>query len=240
MKCLRFTLKGKTAFFKQPEVNAIYYFSYGHIHKVALLGIFGAILGYHGYKSVVTSKKEFKEFPEFYEKLKDIKVSIVPKEEKGVFSKKVQVFNNSVGYASNEKSRNLIVKEEWLENPDWTIYVLLDNEESEKIASSITENCCIYYPYLGKNDHLATICDSEIIELEEKDSEECKIHSLCPTKLVTFDFDEMKFRYGEYLPVGLKSSTNHYELEMFYLTDAVVEDSKEPIYTDGKLNIVFY
>lgn len=240
MQCLKFTLKGRFAFFKQPEVNTFYYFSYGHIHKVALMGIFGAILGYSGYESIVKSQQDYDVFPQFYEKLKEIQVSIVPKAKQGIFRKKVQSFNNSVGYASQEAGGNLIIKEEWLENPEWTIYVLLDNEESQKIASSITENRCIYYPYLGKNDHLATICDSEIIELEEKDPEECQVHSLCPAKLVTFDFDEMEYRYGEYLPVGLKSSTNHYELEMFYLTDALVEDSKEPLYTDGKLNIMFY
>ena len=49
MEVLKFTLKGKTAFFKMPEVNTYYYFTYGNIHKVVLLGIFGAILGYGGY-----------------------------------------------------------------------------------------------------------------------------------------------------------------------------------------------
>ena len=48
MKVVRFTLSGKNAFFKKPEVNACYYFTYGQIHKVALLGMFGAIAGYDG------------------------------------------------------------------------------------------------------------------------------------------------------------------------------------------------
>ena len=39
MKVLRFTLSGKQAFFKKPEVNKYYYFTYGHIHRVALLGL---------------------------------------------------------------------------------------------------------------------------------------------------------------------------------------------------------
>ena len=41
MEILRFSLSGKTAFFKKPEVNTYFYFTYGNIHKVALLGIFG-------------------------------------------------------------------------------------------------------------------------------------------------------------------------------------------------------
>ena len=49
MESLCFTLSGKTAFFKKPEVNTYVYFTYGNIHKVALLGIFGAILGYGGH-----------------------------------------------------------------------------------------------------------------------------------------------------------------------------------------------
>lgn len=49
MKAVRFTLSGKSAFFKKPEVNTYYYFTYGQIHKVALLGMLGAIAGYNGY-----------------------------------------------------------------------------------------------------------------------------------------------------------------------------------------------
>lgn len=49
MRALKFTLSGKNAFFKKPEVNAYFYFTYGQIHRVALLGILGAIVGYKGY-----------------------------------------------------------------------------------------------------------------------------------------------------------------------------------------------
>ena len=44
MRALKFTLSGKNAFFKKPEVNAYFYFTYGQIHRVALLGILGAIV----------------------------------------------------------------------------------------------------------------------------------------------------------------------------------------------------
>ena len=40
LKVLRFQLAGRTAFFKKPEVNTYGYFTYGMIHKVALLGMF--------------------------------------------------------------------------------------------------------------------------------------------------------------------------------------------------------
>ena len=67
MRALKFTLSGKNAFFKKPEVNAYFYFTYGQIHRVALLGILGAIVGYKGYGCTGT-------YPEFYEKLKDLNV----------------------------------------------------------------------------------------------------------------------------------------------------------------------
>ena len=44
MEAVKFTLSGRNAFFKKPEVNAYYYFTYSQIHKIALMGMFGAIL----------------------------------------------------------------------------------------------------------------------------------------------------------------------------------------------------
>lgn len=107
--------------FKIPEVNSYVYFSYGHIHKVSLLGLLGAVMGYGGYNS-----QGEKEYPEFYEKLKDIKFLLCPKILMEVFQK--SVFNNSVGYASNEEGGNLIVKEQWLEDVEWYFYKIEDTE----------------------------------------------------------------------------------------------------------------
>ncbi len=76
MKILKFRLWGETAFFKKPDVNTYLYFTYSNIHKVALLGMFGAVLGYKGYNQM--TKEE--DLPEFYERLKKLKVGIEPKE----------------------------------------------------------------------------------------------------------------------------------------------------------------
>ena len=165
MKALKFILSGKTAFFKVPMVNSVCYFTYGNIHKPALLGMFGAILGYKGYGYEITN------FPEYYEKLKDVKISIVPNSENGYFNKKFQQFNNSVGYASQEQGGNLIVKEQWLEDPSWTIYIMLNNDESQKLADMIIHSQCVYIPYLGKNDHPATIEKAEYVEVKNVDAE---------------------------------------------------------------------
>ena len=103
-------------------IFAYTYFTYNNIHKPALLGMLGAILGYGGY----SQQKEEDTYPEYYQRLNEIKVSIVPVNNNyGVFSKKIQVFNNSVGYASFEDGGNLVVREQWLENPCWYIYILV-------------------------------------------------------------------------------------------------------------------
>ena len=110
MEALQFTLSGKDAFFKKPEVNTYHYYTFGQIHKVVLLGMFGAILGYGGYaqkkwESPKKGEPAVEDYPEFYERLKDIKISIIPQNERGYIPKKIQIFNNSVGYASGEIGR---------------------------------------------------------------------------------------------------------------------------------------
>lgn len=254
MKILKFTLSGETAFFKKPDVNTYVYFTYGNIHKVALLGMFGAILGYGGYNQMkFLDKKAI--FPEFYYKLHDVEVAIVPNNPKGFISKKVQVFNNSVGYASKEQGGNLIVKEQWLENPSWDIYVLVDNEESEKISEYILSHKAIYQPYLGKNDHFANIKDAELIEENniEKIINIREINSLFPKKLFEFqiqenDFDycsdediEDIFKYEEQLPIGLDENTNMYILEsLIYTNMKVINNNNITVYKVENKNIVFH
>lgn len=234
MRALKFILKGKTAFFKNPEVNSYYYFTYGNIHKPALLGIFGAILGYRGYES------KYDIYPEYYEKLQGIQISVLPHEKNGHFNRKIQHFNNSVGYASEELGGNLIVKEQWLENPAWTIYVLIDNDETQKLAQMILNKQCIYMPYLGKNDHLAIIENAQIIDLDLQKNNGIHIHSLSKASTIEFNWKTSFFKYEEFLPVALKKSTNLYILEKMILTDALVAESQVPIYKDEDKNVVFY
>ena len=233
MRVLKFDLKGKTAFFKSPEVN-LCYFTYGNIHKPVLLGIFGAIMGYKGYNN------GYDVYPEYYERLQHLKVSIIPGEERGVFDKKFQNFNNSVGYASQEQGGNLIVREQWLENPKWTIYVSLDSDESFKLADMIKNRECVYMPYLGKNDHPAVIENVEILSIEKTEAENQRIHSLAPADDLEFDWDDALYRYEEYLPAVLTERTNQYQMKKFVLTDAEVIAAKVPVYQDGGKNIVFY
>ena len=233
MQALKFTLSGKTAFFRRPEVNTYYYFTFGNIHKVALLGIFGAILGYQGYNNTI-------ELPEFYQKLKDIKLSILPHNKKGYFSKKMQYYNNSVGYASKEQGGNLIIKEQWLEDPCWDIVVLLDNEEANKLAKAIINKKCIFIPYLGKNDHPANITDPVIVDLEKRNIDEEFLAFL----FLKVDFEEADdidinfYKYEECFPFGIKKKTGLYEYMTFIHTNFYVD--KGAVYSFNDKNIVFY
>lgn len=278
MEILKFKLSGKTAFFKKPEVNTYYYFTYGQIHKAAILGIFGAILGYGGYGNVWMEKVERKSFqtclcqkqeqtvsglwhdikngdiffgkdrelPEYYRKLKNVKVGIVPCNKNGYIPKKIQTFNNSVGYASGEQGGNLIVKEQWLEAPEWDIYVLIDSEESRKLKEAIQKRSAVYPPYLGKNDHPAdiseiSICHGEKAEIEKNDAVE--ISSLFIKRYAVLDTDDEDmevrvFKYEESLPTGLEEESLLYRLEKLVYTNLpavsyegelyeIVEDKKK-------------
>lgn len=232
MKALKFTLSGDAAFFKVPSVNSNCYFTYGNIHKPALLGIFGAILGYAGYNNQTDI------YPEYYEKLKDLQISIIPNRRN--FKKKIQVFNNSVGYASRQEGGNLIVKEQWLETPSWAVYVMINSEESENLADHVIHRRCIYIPYLGKNDHPADIRDISYIEISENKDLHCMINSLSPSGQIDFDMSKATFKYEEFLPIRLDPELNQHELQKFILTDAVAEDSEVTVYKAEDKNIVFY
>ena len=256
MEALKFTLSGNGAFFKDNVINTVY-LTYGNIHRVALLGMFGAILGYGGYSKqndmLKKKNKKMPDYPEFYEKLKDIKISIVSNGKNGYFNKKLQAFNNSVGYASKEEGGNLIVKQFWLENPSWDIYILLDCDEAKKIADYIQNRKAIYLPYLGSNDHLANIMDVEIIDIEEKMSSEDETIEIL-SMIKDSDISEKKknvfsmgknsarddiYKYSEYLPVALSKDLNQHEKEKMTITNMSIILKKSYYKVEDK-NIVFY
>ena len=229
MEALKFTLSGETAFFKKPDVNTYLYFTYGNIHKIAILGLIGAAIGLEGYNF-----QEKLKFPKFYSELNNLNISIVPKNKRGYIPKKVQVFNNSVGYASQEQGGNLIVKEQWLERPSWDIYILVDdNKNIGKIKDSFLKNKFVYMPYLGKNDHYANITDAELVDLKEITSLET-VNSLFIKKYFEFKKEEKNifdldfqhedmWKYEERLPIALESQENQYITVPFIFTNMKVK-----------------
>ncbi len=239
-KAIKFKLFGKTAFFKKPEVNEYAYFTYNNIHKIALLGMLGAIIGLGGY-----NQQKENTYPEFYEKLKDLKIAIVPdKKLKGIYPKKIQVFNNSVGYASNEEGGNLIVREQWLENPSWTIYLYNDGfvEQNiyQKLKEYLLQRKTVYIPYLGKNDHPATITEVEEIDLQETKLD--YIDSIFIENIAIDDFesvDELAYLVKEIQPIKLQEEYNFYEYESFIYTNYYLKQKIDG-YKDRDVNLYFF
>lgn len=253
MKALKFNLSGETAFFKKPDVNTYIYFTYGQIHKIALLGILGSCLGLKGYNQ---QQKEDK-YPEFYDKLQDLKIAIVPKSShNGFIRKKVQTFNNSTMFCnkgSDKFGANLIINEQWLEKPSWDIYVLLEeNEVCAQLEHNFKNRVFKYIPYLGKNDHFANINNVEVIENIKKADNITKIDSMFKRDVVEFmeiddsydgtsyEDEELDFKYQEKLPYKLDELTNQYILDTFIYSNmrvSVLDDSC--IYRIKHLNICF-
>ncbi len=153
------------------------------------------------------------------------------------FNTKIQTFNNSVGYASKEEGNNLVVKEQWLENPSWDIYILDDgSDEYKKIKEYLINKKCEYIPYIGKNDHFANIRNIEIKTVTSKKSD--YIDSIFDESILSSyidEFEEMfafgidfakepEYKYKEILPTKLNEKIGYTDFKPF-------------IYTNKKLNI---
>ncbi|WP_044415682.1 type I-B CRISPR-associated protein Cas5b [Halarcobacter anaerophilus] len=236
MDAISFKLSGKTACFRKPDVNAYSYFTYNNIHKPALLGLLGAIIGLGGYNQLFEKNRDLKKgsleydegFPEFYQELKNLKISIIPLAKNGYFSKKIQVFNNSVGYASFEEGGNLIVREQWLENPAWQIIILDDGTKVyQKIKEYLQKGKAVYIPYLGKNDHFANINDVNPIKLE-KVIDSINISSLFNEKLLEISKipprGELSFYFKEISPIKLQKEYHFYEYVPLIFTNHRIND----------------
>ena len=231
MEAISFKLSGKTACFRKPDVNVYAYFTYNNIHKPALLGLLGAVIGLGGYTQLHDKNSSLgydDGYPEFYEKLKHLKVSITPLAPNGYFSKKIQTFNNSVGYASQEAGGNLIVREQWLENPAWQIMILDDgSNEYAKIVEYLENKKAVYIPYLGKNDHPANIVEVKHLKLDNA-VEGNKISSLFDEKILQISKVaprvERSFYFKEISPFTLQEKYHFYD------------EYKHLIFTNHKIN----
>lgn len=236
---IKFELSSRTAIIKKPESNETYY-TYKFPHKIMLLGILGAIIGLNGYNYYSFKKyleEPVEELPEFYSKLRNLKIAIIPNMKSKNFNTKIQTFNNSVGYASKEEGNNLVVKEQWLENPSWDIYILDDeSNEYKKIKEYLINKKCEYIPYIGKNDHFANIKNVEIKTVTSKKSD--YIDSIFDESILSGYIDEFvemfafgidfakepEYKYKEILPTKLNEKIGYTDFKPF-------------IYTNKKLNI---
>ena len=149
MKLISFDIQADFGFFRKPETNNTINLSYNIIHKPAILGLLGAIIGLEGYK-------EKGKLPAYYELLKDVKIGIEPlNHDKGSYAKTSIKYSNTVGYAN--KGTNFLTEELTLIEPAYRIYLLLEESISEQnqLIMSIKNGQTEYIPYFGKNEFAA-------------------------------------------------------------------------------------
>lgn len=239
MEAIKFTLSGIGATFKRPYINTIN-LTYSNIHKVALLGMFGAILGLKGHRH-----KEVDElFPEFYEKLKGLKIAIVP-HKNCFFQRDTKCFSETTGFFNDRET--LLVKEQFLIQPSWEIYVVQGATESqiyESLKYSLLNKESVFEPFLGKNHYPAEIKNVEIKHVHELE-ELYEIHSLFSCHEIEteepLDADKEYFCLKEFMPIRFTPYLNHYHEEELCLTNypVVLYSDKSIIYTDGQYNLYF-
>ena len=149
MKLVSIDFQSDFGFFRKPETNNTLNVSYNILHKPAVLGLMGAIIGLKGYQ-----RKG--ELPEYYEKLKDIKVGITPLDhENGNFTKTPIKYSNTVGYA-NARS-NFLTEELTLIAPKYRVFLMLNDSDKEQkqLLENLEGGKSEFIPYFGKNEFSA-------------------------------------------------------------------------------------
>lgn len=237
-KVISFDLFGDFGFFKKPFSNEKLdlYLTFNMLHKPALLGILGAVLGLPGYK-------KYGELPEYYEKLSSLKIGIEPIEknektgkvfhEKGIFPKFSVKYNNAVGYA-NSQGGILNIHEQLLLSPAYRCYILLDYAIEAGLQSQLEDylanGYAVYLPYFGKNEFSCWWEKESVKEYSTVDSNLnntfaiSSIFYLSETTLKDskkdlFDFfsTQNPFAFFERLPVGFMQVEDsfQYQVEKF-------------------------
>lgn len=237
MKLISFDLKADFAFFRKPDTNATINLSYNIIHRPAILGILGAIVGLEGYK-------EKKTMPQYYEVLKDIGIGIEPlNHDKGNYAKTNIKYSNTVGYAN--KGTNFLTEELTLINPEYRIFLLLDEKKKfhQKLGNYIQRGNAEYIPYLGKNEFSAWWNAASYKEYhfskKEIRNESVKIQTIFQKTntlkdnievrhpdLFNFDNTESPFIYFERLPKDFDLSLIQYDLKEFAFSNYQIKNAQ--------------
>ena len=222
-KLISIDFKADFGFFRKPDANNTINLSYNMMHKPALLGILGAIIGLEGFK-------ERGKIPQYYEQLKYVKIGIEPLEhEKGIYQKTTIKYTNTVGYANN--GSNYLTEESTLIKPSYRIYLLLEQENKfeQKLYDYLKNGKAEYLPYFGKNEFYAwwsvESFNEHIYELlfDEGKSKTIKTLFLKPSLLkdgkedipfdiFNFEKQETPYFYFERLPTGFDEKLMQYEI----------------------------
>lgn len=242
MKLISFDVQADFGFFRKPETNNTINLSYNIIHKPAILGFLGAVLGLAGYR-------EKGKLPAYYELLKDLKVGVEPlQHEKGNFGKTNIKYTNTVGYAN--KGTNFLTEELTLINPTYRIYLLLDESDAlqAQLLESLEKGQSVFIPYFGKNEFTAWWKPSSfkdyIFSKKEIDANQSvKISTIFQKDIELkgqveapfpdfplygdIDFEEMPFVYFERLPKQFDEELMQYELAEFAFSTYHIKNAQQ-------------
>ncbi len=249
MKLISFDLKADFAFFRKPDTNATINLSYNIIHRPAILGILGAIIGLDGYK-------EKGIMPQYYEVLKDVKIGIEPlNHDKGNYTKTNIKYSNTIGYAN--KGTNFLTEELTLVNPVYRIYLLLSEEDvyQNQLVDNIKTGCAEFIPYLGKNEFTAWWNSDSYKEYHfsnnEIPKESVRICTIFQKEtvlknnvetpfpdLLNFDNTESPYIYFERLPMDFDLSLMQYNLSEFAFSNYQIKNAQtlENLFFVNELN----
>lgn len=224
-KLISFDIFGEMGFFKKPDINSGVYLTYNMLHKPALLGILGAVIGLSGYK-------ENGKLPEYYNILRELRIGIQPlNSDKGNYTKTVIKYNNGTGFAN---VGILNISEQVLISPSFRCYLLLNlgNNAHETLLDYLKKGKAEYIPYMGKNEFSAWW--SNVQEYPNARPFEYdrnyKIKSIfsktdAVSKYVAKSFlrsasSAIPFLYFERLPIGFDEQLMQYEYADFAYSDA--------------------
>lgn len=106
------------------------------------------------------------QYPEYYRKLKHLKIGIKPLEGNFPFNKIMNTYNSRNSYFGGDKYENISRHEQILIRPVYRIFVYDETNEEilTELAERIKNNNPVFMPYLGKNEFIANFDNLEIID----------------------------------------------------------------------------
>ena len=219
MEVLNFVLKGQMAHFKNPENNLNVELTYGNIHKPALLGLLGAVVGLKG-------RNQYKElgYIEYYNELKDLEIAIVP--HKPYWNKFIDELTNTTGFAN--KQFNQIIRRQYLANVSWDIYIRQNTVKDDlwKVLKFNLLNGISYY-------HISLGCRKNSARIENvKILEDKKIENIdyCDSIIKFSDVNNIQqetisdnwdiaFCLKENMPIGLDKNTLYTKEDLMFTSN---------------------
>ena len=244
-KLISIDLKAPMGFLKKPDINEGIYLTFNMLHKPVLLGILGAIAGLKGYQNEG-------ELPEYFQRLKDLKIGIQPleydeksKNNRGNFQKTTIKYNNAVGYA-NRDGGILNVVEQTLIKPVYRCFLLFDFDIAihRRLNDYLQKYEAEFLPYLGKNEYslwweayreydyepFSYDRDYKVATIFRKADQLVKeMRQNSGGTLFLFDTSpsEPEFLYFEELPVGFDEELMQYQRETFAYTNFTLRKEKK-------------